>query len=752
MHTENEDFDLFDFEDEVTAPDNLPVAFVKQPLTVFVDGEHHEISPDRANTYAAAEDYLAKQELAKAAQQAREHHNGRKRIVKEKMENLRREFADKMQALADEERALSDEAWDIERAARAAERELAAALQRLRDYLESEMILQKVEENRIKFDEITKDLVWRDKALPHQIDGARILASAGSGILADKMGLGKTLTSLMTADMLGAQRVLIIVPDDVVANFYRESSRWAPHRQTFYLAKLTKSQREMMLGIIKAQGAFVVIINYSIWRKDKGLLDSLINLRFDMVIADEAHSIKNTSTAAYKGVAKIVLADNSCPNCGASIQHVDDDTDERFAVRAANPDRYIPGTYYACIGTQKTPKPQTVPIGEAPTILGCGWSQLKDIAAGIEREYGALRSVKHTIPMTGTPILNKPQDLFPLLQMVDDETFNSEAAFLRTYCELNRWTNKWEFRAGGLESLTKMLAGKYVARDRKSAGVTMPEQEIVYHTLTLDEEKYPAQARVIRQLNTQSKILLSSGKTLPILYTIVLITRKRQANVWPAGIEIKDPETGIVLFSVGEDVQESQKLDFILEVPNGKTTESGGVEGLLWDITGQGDMVNGERAVVFSQFKGPLRELERRCKAAGISVCRFDGDTPDDVRDEIRKDFDRKICDAEGYEPKYQVVLANYRSGGVGLNFDGATQTIILDREWNSGKEEQAFARTQRISQTEETTVHIIEMENTIDTWLSALIAHKKNIVDGFESEAEMVQQYFNDMMSGKTL
>src|SRR3546814_3514943 len=108
---------------------------------------------------------------------------------------------------------------------------------------------------------------------------------------------------------------------------------------------------------------------------------------------------------------------------------------------------------------------------------GCGWSVIVDRLAGTNRKYGALRSVKYVFPMTGTPILNKPQDLFAQLRLIDDEHYDSEAAYLRTYCQKNYYTDKWEFRPGGLESLTKQLAGKYIARKKKDAGIVLPKQD-----------------------------------------------------------------------------------------------------------------------------------------------------------------------------------------------------------------------------------------------------------------------------------
>jgi len=103
-------------------------------------------------------------------------------------------------------------------------------------------------------------------------------------------------------------------------------------------------------------------------------------------------------------------------------------------------------------------------------------------------------------------------------------------------------------------------------------------------------------------------------------------------------------------------------------------------------------------------------------------------------------------------KPKYQIMLANYKAGGVGLNFTGATQAIILDREWSPGKEGQALGRIDRIGQTEETTVHVIRVKQSIDIWLDNLIQQKKEMIDGFESEIDLSQSLKDFLEDGDNL
>jgi SNF2 family DNA or RNA helicase len=595
---------------------------------------------------------------------------------------------------------IETELFDYRRTRRELTNEISALRRQLSQVMFNEAAQAKLESNRLEFSKTMQKFNYAEKILKHQIDGAFILASNMRCILGDKRGAGKTLTSIAAWDMNQSQRVLVIVPDDVVSNFVNEIHYWAPHRNVMQVGKQTPAARAFAIEMATHLESFTIVCNYSAWRKDKGLIEDLIKLRFDTVVLDEAHEIKNTSTSAYKGVKQIVLAENSCPKCSAEVVN----------------------------------KPTTDGWSNFDACTNCTWASND----GSDWEFLDRCSIKMVVPMSGTVILNKPQDLFALLSLVDPINFTHESYFLRDYCQQNYYTGKWEFRSGGLTSLQKRLEGRYIARE----GVKTPGQTIYTHDIEFDKELYPNQWRVIEQLSKHAQILLESGKKMTILATIALITRKRQANVWPAGIKIRD-EDGNIIFDAGEDVQESIKLDKCIIV-NPITNEA---EGLIPELTEDGDMELGSRVVVFSQFRGPLEELENRLRAAGISCARLDGSTPEHKRDLIKMDFDRKYADADGYEPKWQVLLANYKTGGVGLNFTAATETIILDKEWNPGKQDQAFGRTDRLGQTEHTNVHVLRIPRTIDVWMDQINEEKENLIAGFNEATEPLNNKLLDAM-----
>ena len=730
-----EDFDIDSLVSALTESQDEPMA--PETISVPLDGETITVTKSSI-AYPYAGEVLSLYEEKNQLLAAMEERRARVKQIDLDIVALKKSIEQKLQELSQERADIETSLFDERRKQRAIEGRIQVAQNQLRQALDNERKKEAFLKNALHFDEITAGLKWREFALDYQLDGAKLLATAKRAILGDKMGLGKTLTSLIACDMMQSQKILVIVPDDIVSNFVKEIDRWAPHRTCIMLGRQSKIARNMALDAMAFLDNYVVVINYSAWRKDSSLLDRLVLCRFDTVIMDEAHTIKETTTNAYKGCAKLVLSENSCPECRGYIQKVhllDDVAFELESRRIYRPIR----DYFICSGTV-SPLVKPITSGEAIKAVqqqGCGWSEIRDLLQNVERDFGSKCSVQNVIPMTGTPILNKPSDLFSMLSLIDSKMFHSKDIFNRTYC-VQDYAGKWIFKPGGLDRLVHELSGKYIARDRKTAGVKLPKQEVIVHSIEMDELLYPQQSKVIRDLSKHA-VLILNGKTVPILYVIALITRKRQANVWPGGIEFKD-EDGNVVYSVGDEVRESIKLDRICNASG---------EGLIPEITGYGDMTNGDRVVIFSQFKTPLAELEQRLNNVGISVVRFDGDTPSHVRDQVKIDFDRKYCDQPGYETKWQVVLCNYKTGGVGLNFTGATQMIILDEEWNAGKSDQAFNRIDRIGQTEETTVHILRLEKTIDEWMAKLIESKRDMVEGFENKADLQAELLKALQEG---
>ena len=122
--------------------------------------------------------------------------------------------------------------------------------------------------------------------------------STHSCYVASEMGLGKSITSLVTANSMGVARTLIICPAIMRLVWEAEIFKWCrfnvqsvPRICTI----LTSSD------VLSAHSASWVICSYSL-ASQKNVLAVLAKEPYDLLILDEAHAIKNKSASRTRAV------------------------------------------------------------------------------------------------------------------------------------------------------------------------------------------------------------------------------------------------------------------------------------------------------------------------------------------------------------------------------------------------------------------------------------------------------------------
>ncbi|MGL6186702.1 MAG: DEAD/DEAH box helicase [Clostridium chrysemydis] len=110
------------------------------------------------------------------------------------------------------------------------------------------------------------------------------------GILADEMGLGKTLQIIALLILKRPIKTLIVSPTSLIYNWQNEIIKFAPNLNYKVIAG-SKSERCDLIKNIKSNE--VIITSYNSLRIDKDLYE---NLKFDLLVLDEAQYIKNPSS------------------------------------------------------------------------------------------------------------------------------------------------------------------------------------------------------------------------------------------------------------------------------------------------------------------------------------------------------------------------------------------------------------------------------------------------------------------------
>jgi SNF2 family DNA or RNA helicase len=143
------------------------------------------------------------------------------------------------------------------------------------------------------------------KLYPHQIIGAKFAIELGSCIITADMGTGKTILSLLAAEMKGNEwsKVLVIVPNSLKLNWRNEITKFT--NSSWYVLDNTYKK-----NVYKVSDAKYIITNYEYFRSSNfniksKLIDKGVNPKeISTIIFDEAHKIKNTKSNTYKNIIK----------------------------------------------------------------------------------------------------------------------------------------------------------------------------------------------------------------------------------------------------------------------------------------------------------------------------------------------------------------------------------------------------------------------------------------------------------------
>jgi len=127
--------------------------------------------------------------------------------------------------------------------------------------------------------------------LNHQKEAIEKLVGNDKFILADDMGLGKTTSTVIAALEANLKKVLIVCPASLKINWKREIANYTDRSVSIIEGKIWES-------------ADFVIINYDILKNFHDPQDRknsvILNEKFDLIVADEAHYIQNTQAARTK--------------------------------------------------------------------------------------------------------------------------------------------------------------------------------------------------------------------------------------------------------------------------------------------------------------------------------------------------------------------------------------------------------------------------------------------------------------------
>lgn len=292
--------------------------------------------------------------------------------------------------------------------------------------------------------------------------------------------------------------------------------------------------------------------------------------------------------------------------------------------------------------------------------------------------------VKSGIPnvlfLSGTPFMNRPAELFPMLNMLDPVGFGNYYTFMQRYCGAQYMGGAWYFPPNGatnLEELSQRLKHLVLRRTKQDVLKDLPELTRTSIPIEIaNMSEYRQAVKNLREwLKKQDKEVLNPEHVLTKLNVLRQVVGKGKAS---AAIEL--------------------------------------AESVLND---------GKQVVLFCHHKEVVEDIKKALKDYRIGV--ISGDVPAKKRQELVDEFLGKSNKDLMLHSSLQVMIITV-AGAEGIDLYSASDIIFVEREWTPAKEEQAESRLHRNGQKNPVNAWYIVASNTIDEKFDKLVKEKRKM------------------------
>jgi len=297
--------------------------------------------------------------------------------------------------------------------------------------------------------------------------------------------------------------------------------------------------------------------------------------------------------------------------------------------------------------------------------------------------------------LTGTPLTNRPRDLFVLLQLVGHPLGRSFLSFAKRYCAAEKNEYGWQTRgASNVEELTVQLHGVMLRRSKDDVLALPPKLRT---WLPVDIPKGTG----VRDMRKVVELMVSHEQVAP-------------------GSSVSDMRLRGRLLQA---VTKARQALAAAKVPATIDLVTGAVE-------------QGEKVIVFSCFEEPMQRLS---KHFGDTAVLLTGKTPADRR--------QPLVDRFQQDEGVRVFLANIVAGGIGTNLTAATQVVFNDLDWVPANHWQAEDRAYRIGQTRTVNVTYMVAGHSIDDFVQSVLEKKAALVSAVVDGAALAPGLSGDVL-----
>lgn len=337
-------------------------------------------------------------------------------------------------------------------------------------------------------------------------------------------------------------------------------------------------------------------------------------------------------------------------------------------------------------------------------VLG-GVHKEKIVVDGVLKfKYEAEKPIKakKVIAITGTPVLNKPIEIYPILHYLDKSSWPNKNKFAARYCGLSQGRFGWSADgATNLDELNKRLRQTVMIRRTKeqvlkelpgkmrSIVVVKPEEEEARY---LVEEK-----EMIDRMKTEHG--MDDEHFVKAVLSLSFVGTTTHESIFALRHRLAESKVPRVIERIEQRLEETKKI------------------------------------VVFAYHKVMIDGIKKHFKDKALVLS---GETPVAKRQEIVDTFQK--------DPYAEIFIGQIKTAGVGITLTAANMCIFAEADFVPGVLTQAEDRLCRIGQKQMVLVEHIVYEGSLDAQILQVVVNKQNIIDQIlvnKSEQKLIDALF---------
>ena len=527
-------------------------------------------------------------------------------------------------------------------------------------------------------------------------------------LIADGVGVGKTMEAGLILRELQARRdiksILIICPRPLVTErkWQIEMKRFEEHFIHLNGSTLRYCINEMDLEGVWPEQHQRVIIPYSLFdevllygsdmdnkrKRKKGLLDLDPPPRFDLVIVDEAHHIRNQDTFSHKAVR--FFCDHAEAVVFLTATPIQLGNHDLFVLlNTLRPDLIIDQESFEHMAE---PNPFINRAAALARAQEPGWTAKAtvalDQAAGTSWGQSILRH---------SPDFNRIHSLISVgnIGLEDRVQLITDLESLHTFSRIINRTRRRDI-------------GSFTIRKPETINIefTQPQKELHDNVLQVQAEIF---SRLHGDVNVKFMMTTIRRQAASSLFGLVpfleeILNRHLDELLWEEADNSGPVPKNDVVDKIELQIQTILNMALHLDPYDPKLNA-------LRKIIKDKQSLSNKRVMLFSSFRHTLQYLYEHLKADGFRVGIIHGGIPDEDRVELRKRFEMDQDQEEGLG-----ILLFSEVGCEGLDYQFCDCIVNYDLPWNPMRIEQRIGRIDRWGQkSEKVTIFNLITPGTVD-------------------------------------